>query len=139
MNNVTADVSQPQRNIDSDAFRSCDAGLAHAARDDGRVRGLTAAAGQDAFGSEEAVNILRPGLLPNQYHLLTGCAQFFGQIRIEHAFAGCGTRGCGQAVGDGFVTAVGIERRVQQLLEYFGFDAQQRLVLADQPFPEHVH
>ena len=135
---MAADLCQSQRDIYVDPFRAGNAGLAHAPRDDGGVRCLAAAAGQDSLGGEKAVNILGPCLLPNQYDLLAGIAQLFGKIGIEHAFAGRSTRGRRQSVCNGFVTAVRIERRVQQLLQYLRFDSQQRLFLADQALIEHV-
>ena len=63
-------VMVPAGIIDADRAGAGDAGLAHAARDHGGVRGHAAARGEDAFGGVHAVDVLRRGLHPHQDDLL---------------------------------------------------------------------
>ena len=138
MNDVVADLREPQRRVHFDAFGAGDTGLAHAACDDGRVGGLAAAARQDALGGEEAVDVFRPRLLANEDHLLASIAEFLGEVGIEDAFARRGARRGRQARRERLRDALRVESRVQQLLEQLGVDAQQRLLTRDQFLGEHV-
>ena len=52
--------------IDAQRAGAGDAGLAHAARNHGGVRGHAAAGGEDAFGGVHAVDVLRRGLHAHQ-------------------------------------------------------------------------
>ena len=56
--------------IDADRAGAGDAGLAHAARHHGGVRGHAAARGENAFGGVHAVDVLGRGFDPHQDHLL---------------------------------------------------------------------
>ena len=58
--------------VDADAAGADDAGPAHAARDDGRVAGLAADRGQNAFRHVHAVNIVGRGFLADQKHRAAG-------------------------------------------------------------------
>ena len=132
-----ADPGQPRPAVDGDALGAGDAGLAHAAGDHGGVRGLAAAAGQDALGGEEAVDVLRLGLLAYQDHLLAGTAEHLGLVGVEHAAAAGGAGRGRQALGQRRLAVVRVEARMQELLQQGGIDPQQRLVLADQPLGVH--
>ncbi len=61
-----ADAHGAGRVVDAQRARAGDAGLAHAARDHGRVRGHAAARGEDALGGVHAVDVLGRGLDPHQ-------------------------------------------------------------------------
>jgi hypothetical protein len=66
--------------IDADACRAGDAGLAHAARHHGGVRGHAAARGQDAFGGVHAVDVFRAGLDAHQDDLARRPAASLGLV-----------------------------------------------------------
>ncbi len=87
MNELVTNAGQAQRHVDVDSLGARHTGLTHAARYNGRVRSLAAAARQNALGSEEPVNILGPGLLAHENDLLATTAELFGQVSIEDAFA----------------------------------------------------
>ena len=53
-----------------------------------------------------------------------------GGVGVEHRRARGRARRGGQALGDHVALGVGIERRVEQLVERRGIDAQHRLLLA---------
>ena len=59
-------VMVPRGVVDAQRAGAGDAGLAHAARDHGGVRGHAAAGGEDAFGRVHAVDVLGRGLDPHQ-------------------------------------------------------------------------
>ena len=61
-----ADAHRAAAVIDANGAAAGDAGLAHAARDHGGVRGHAAAGGENAFGGVHAVNVFRAGLDPHQ-------------------------------------------------------------------------
>ena len=78
--------------IDAQRAGAGDAGLAHAARDHGRMRGHAAARGQDAFGGVHAVNVLRRGFDPHQDDLAALALERLGLFGGEHDFAAGGAR-----------------------------------------------
>ena len=111
-----------------------DAGLAHAARDDGRMRGHAAARGQDAFGGMHAVDVFRAGFHPHQNDLVSVGLQPRGVIRREHDLAGSRARRSRQAGGDDLALGFRIDGRMQQLVERGRLDAADGFFLADQSF-----
>ncbi len=128
-----------QLHVHGDPLGAGHAGLAHAPRHHGGMGGLATAAGENALGGEEAVDVLGLGLLAQQDHLLALVAQLLGAVGIEDHVAAGGARRGGQSLGQWAVLGTGIETRVEHLLQVLGIDAQQRLVLGDQPFPLHLH
>ncbi len=138
VDDVLADVRLAQRHVDDDALGAGDAGLAHAAGDDRRVRGLAAAARQDALRGEEAVDVFGARLFAHQDHVVADLAHLLGQVRIENTLAGRRARRCGQARRDRRAGLVAIEARMQQLLEQLRVDPQQGLLLVDQALFEHL-
>ena len=115
--------------IDPERARAGDAGLAHAARDHGRVRGHAAARRQDALGGVHAVDVLRRSLDPNQNDLLAVGLELGRLVGIEHDLAGGRARRRRQAVGDHVALGLGIDGRMQQLVERAGLDPRHRLFL----------
>jgi len=138
LDHLLAREGDASRRLHSDAFGPGDAGLAHAARHDGRVGSLAAAARQDALGSEEAVDVLGLGLLADQDHLDALAAERLGAVGIEHGLAARRTRRGGQPGGQRLALVPGIEAREQHLLELRGIDPRERLVLRQQPFLMHL-
>ena len=67
--------------VDVERLGAADAGAAHAAGHDGRVRGLAAAAGQDAPGGDHAVQVVGVGLLADQDHVLAALGPLDGGRR----------------------------------------------------------
>ena len=80
------------------------------------------------------MDVLRRGLDPHQDDLAAVGLQLGGFIRREHDLARGRARRRRQAGGDHVALGVGIDGRVQQLVERSGIDPRHRIVLADQPF-----
>ena len=124
--------------VDAHVARARDAGLAHAARHHGGVAGHAAGRGQDAFRGVHAVDVLGAGLAAHQDHLLAGPRLLLGLVGGEHDLARRGARRGRQALGDHLARGLGIERRMQELVERGRHDARHGLLLVDQPFLHHV-
>lgn len=60
----------PPFGVDLQLLRAAHARLAHAAGDDGGVRGLAAAGGEDALGGDHAVEVVGVGLAADEDDLL---------------------------------------------------------------------
>ena len=85
--------------VDLQVLRAGDAGLAHAAGDDGRVGGHAAVAGDDALGLHEAVDVVGVGLPAHQDDLLALGAPLLGLVGVEDRLAHAGARRGAQAGG----------------------------------------
>jgi hypothetical protein len=133
-----ADHRAARDDVDDDGLAAGDAGLAHAARHHRRVRGLAAAAGQDALRLEEAVDVLGLGLLAHQDDALAGAAARFRRVGVEDDLAGGGAGRGRQALRQRLAAEAGRELRHQQLLQHGRVDAGDGALLADQALAEHL-
>ena len=122
LDDLVADVRHPLRGADHDAFGTGDAGLAHATGNHGGVRGLATATGENALGSEEAVDVFGLGLFAHQDHGFTRPALALGAIGVEHGMAGGGSRRCRQPLRHGTDFGGGVETREQHLFKRVGID-----------------
>ena len=84
---MLADDCPALGHVDNDAFRPRHARLAHAARDYGGMRCLTAATGQNAFGGKKTVDVFRSGLLTHEDDLFAAVTELFRQVGVEDALA----------------------------------------------------
>ena len=114
-----------------DAQRACarNAGLAHAARHDGSVRGHAAARGEDALGRVHAVDVFGRCLDAHQDDLPAVGFELRRLVRRKNDLAGCGAGRRRQAGRDDAPMRARIDRRVQQLIEGERIDAQDGVVL----------
>ena len=103
--------------IDADRAGAGNAGLAHAARDHGGVRGHAAARREDALGGVHAVDIFRRGFDPHQDDLLALGLQLGGFVGREHDLAGGGAGRSRQAGGDHLAMRARVDGRMQELVE----------------------
>ncbi len=135
-----AHIGDAPAHVHADPLGTGHAGLAHAAGDHGGVGGLAAAGGEDALGGEEAVDVLGLGLLAHQDHVQREFApHLLGAVGVEHGDAGGRTRGGGQARGHGCGLDLGVKVGEEHLLQQVRLDAQQGLLLGDQPLADHLH
>ncbi|CAM5529829.1 hypothetical protein SNARM312S_07686 [Streptomyces narbonensis] len=118
--------------VDLELLGAADTGLAHAAGDDGGVRGLAAARGEDALGGDHAVQVVRVGLASDQDDLLAGAGPLDRGVRVEDGLADGGARGGGDAAPDLLDLRVLVELREHELRELGAGDALERLGLVDQ-------
>ena len=84
------------------------------------------------------MNIFRLGFLADENDFLAGAAQHFRLVCIEDATAAGGAGRGRQALGQRYLIMVWVEARMQQLFEVGRIDAEQGLILADQPFGVHL-
>ena len=118
--------------VDADGAAAGDAGLAHAARHHGGVRGHAAPGGQNAFRGVHAVNVFRAGLDADQDDGAAVGLQLGGFIRRKHDLAGRRTGRRRQAGRDHVALGLGIDGRVQQLIQRSRIDPHHRVLLRDQ-------
>ena len=124
--------------VDTNAAGARDARLAHAARDDRRMRGHSTAGGENAFGRMHAVDIFRARFDAHKNDLMAGAFQRLGFIRIEHDLSRRRAWRRRQSRREHIALSLGIDRRMQQLIEPAELDAQQRFVAVDQALLRHL-
>ena len=126
------------RIVDADRAGARDAGLAHAARDHRRMRRHAAARRHEAFGGVHAVNVLGARLDAHQDRLAPRLTRRRGVVGGEHDLAARGAGRGGEARRQGRVLRLGIEGRMQHLLERGRLDPRDRVLARDQPFVGHL-
>ena len=85
-----------------------------------------------------AVDVLGAGLDAHQHDLAALGLHVLGVFGREHDLAGRRAGRGRQAGADDVAFRLGIDGRVQQLVERGGIDADDRLLARDQPFPGHL-
>lgn len=124
--------------VDLDLLGAADARLAHAARHDGGVRGLSAARGEDALGGDHAVQVVGVGLAADQDDLLAGARPLDRGVRVEDGLADGGARGGGDAPPEQPGRRGVVEAREHQLGELGAVDPLERLRLVDEPLVDEL-
>ena len=128
--------------VDLQRLGTRDAGQAHRARDDRRVRGRAAARRQHALRGQHAVHVVRAGLDPHQDDRVAGLLRRDRAVRIEDRLAD-GSAGrrvealAQQSVPHRRLCRL-VEARQQQLHDLRGIDALNRLLPRDQVLAGHV-
>ena len=89
---VATDSRDPALEVDRQLAATGNTGLAHPAGDQRRVRGDPTVGREDAFGCDQAVDVIRARLPANKDHVLTGVRPGLGGVRVEHRMAGSSTR-----------------------------------------------
>ncbi|CEG08892.1 hypothetical protein BN961_02312 [Afipia felis] len=131
---AVADRHRAATVIDADAARAGNTRLAHAARHNGSVRGHAAARGEDALGGVHAVNVFRRRFDAHQHDLAAIGMQLGSFIRGEHDLTGRSAGRGRKARRHHIALGIGIDGRVQQLIERSRLDAGHRILLRDQAF-----
>ena len=124
--------------VDAQIPGAGDARPSHAAGDHRGMAGHAAAGRQHAGGGMHAVDILGAGLGADQDHLLALGGAVLGLIGAEDGAAGRRPWRGRQAAGDDLARGLGIEGRMQELVEGGGLDARDGLALVDQPLVHHI-
>ena len=127
--------------VDLQVAGARNAALAHAARNDGRVRSHTAARGQNAVCGVHALQVFRRGFDADEDRLFTLFGPFFGVVGEEYDLPRSGARGGGQPLCDdvGLFQRFLVEYRVQQFVQLGRFHAQNGGRSVDQTLFEHFH
>ena len=120
-----------------------DAARTHAARDDCRVRGLTAADSKDALRELHALDVLRRGLETDKDDLLACLAFLDGVLSREDDGTCSGAGGCSDTLADDvvlvcFLERLGIELRVQEHVEGLRVNLHERFLLGDHALVDEV-
>ena len=125
--------------INLQATRAGNAGTPQAARNNRRMAGHPAACRQYALCGMHAVNIFGAGFDADQYDRLAHIVEAFRRVGVEHNLARCRARGRGQARRQHIARCVGIQCRVQQLVERRRLAPQHCRVRANQTGFRHMH
>ena len=117
-----------------------DAARAHAARDDSRVGGHTAADGQDALRVVHAFDVFRAGLQTDENDLVAGLGHVGRSLCREDDLAAGSAGRCSKTRADdlGLLESGRVERRVQQRVEALRVDHRDSLFLGDHAFVDEV-
>ncbi len=108
------------------------------------MTGRASLAGQDAFGSQHAVHVIRLGEGTDHNHVLATLAPLLSQVGIEgnhtHRRAGGSIDAFGQslAMGSGLPLGFHIKLRVEQGIHIGRLNTHDGLFTADQAFIGHV-
>ena len=78
------DLERARGHVDRERVAPRDAGLAHPAGDDGRVRGHPAVRGEDAAGVDEPVDVVRRRLPADEDDVLARAPLLLGEVGVEH-------------------------------------------------------
>ena len=135
---VLADAERPRRHVDRQLLAARDTRLAHAPRDDGRVRGHPAVGGEHPGRVDEPVDVVGSRLPAHEDDALARLAALLGGVRVEHDRARCRTRGRIQPTRGHLDRCIGIDHRVQELVELARIDARDRLLARDEPLVDHL-
>ena len=133
-----ADAERPCPDVDRERVAAGDARLAHAARDDRRVGGHAAVRGQHAPRVDEAVDVVRRRLPAHEDDVLAGPAALLGEIRVEHDRPRGRARRRVQSRRDDLDLRVGVDHRVEELVELARVDPGDGLLARDQPLVRHL-
>ncbi len=117
--------------VDAQRVAARNARLAHSARHDGGVRRRAAFCGEDAFGRDHAVHVVRRGLVAHEDRLASKLLPRDGVVRREHGLARgrAGRRVEPLAHGAGLL--VRIDARVKELIERLRVDHSDGAALID--------
>src|SRR5260221_2499051 len=130
--------------VDVQRFRAHDAALAPAARNNCGVRSLPARCGEDALRHGHAADVFGAGFAADENHLLALRGPLFGFVCGEADLADSGAGHGVNAVRDDFAAQrfllhFGIDHWIEEAVDIFGVDAQDRFFLCDEVFVGHVH
>ena len=124
--------------VDLEPLAAGDARLAHAARDDGRVRRHAAVRGEDALRLDQPVDVVGRRLPADEDHRLAGLAALLGAVGVEDDLAASGAGRGVEALRRDLELGVRVEARMQELVELARVDPGDGLFPLDQALRRHV-
>ena len=134
---VLPDARDSRLQVERQRVAARNARLPHAARDDGRVRGHAAVDGEDPLRRDHPVDVVGRRLPAHEDHVLA-LAPLDRGVCVEDDLAARRARACVETRRGDVVLVVGVEHRVEQLVELRGVDPRDRVIARDQPFVDHV-
>ena len=102
------------------------------------MRGHAAARGEDGLRGVHAANVLRAGLDAHQNHLAPLAGELHRLLGAKHDLAASRAGRGGEAAGQNGVSDLGVDGRMQQLVERGRVDSHQGVVARDEPFVRHI-
>ena len=135
---VDRDGHRLRRVVDRDGAHARDARLAHPTRDDRGVARHASARREDPAGRLHPVDVLGRRLDAHEDDRLALPRAALGLVGAEHDVAARRARARGETVREDALRRLGVERRVQALVDAPRVDAHHRLVLRDEAFLGHV-
>jgi hypothetical protein len=137
VNPHVADGERAMLEVDLQLLAPDDRALAHAAGDDGGVARHSTARRQHRARGNDAVKVLRRGLIADEDHALSLLRPMLGDVGIEYRDAAgrAGTRR--QAGGDWLRPHRAVDDGVEKLVELVGRDPAHGRFLIDQSFIDH--
>mmetsp|Transcript_34408 Transcript_34408/g.111967 ORF Transcript_34408/g.111967 Transcript_34408/m.111967 type:complete len:633 (-) Transcript_34408:787-2685(-) len=118
---------------------SRDTGPSHAACHHGSMASHTTTRGQDPLGSVHPTDVLRAGLDAHQQHALPIQTEALGLAGVENHFAAGGTRRGGQPLGHNALRSLGVQSRMQHLVQALRLQAHDGLRMRDETLIGQVH
>ena len=112
--------------------------LAHAARHHRGVGRHPAGSREDPLRGIHAVDVVRVGLVSHQDHVASRRFHLHRLVRIEHHLTHRGAGRGGQPLGQHGDGGLGIDARVQQLVELARLHPEERLPLRNQSLVDHL-
>ena len=138
MQRPSGDAQRFARGINLKAASTRYARTAHATCDNRRMARHAATCGQNAGCGVHAVNVFWAGFNAHQNDGLAALFPFVGSVGVKHNFA----RSCAgrrrQARGQHIAHSIGIQRRVQQLVQRHRVHPQDSLVRGDEASVGHI-
>ena len=135
---LAVDLEEAADDVDLQLVGTAHRGRAHAARHDGGVAHEPAARREDALGRDHAVQVVGRRLRPHEDDVFAELAVVLGEVggEVDPTDGRAGRRV--EALGDRGVLGLGVELRVQQLVELRRLHAQHRLALVDEALFLHL-
>ncbi len=134
---MAADGRDSPLQVDRQVGAAGDAGLAHPARDERRVRGDAAVGGEDALRGDQPVDVVGARLPANEDHVLALWARASAVSASKTAWP---TAAPGEAASPLATTSYDgarVERRVEKMVELGRVDPRNRVVAAQQSLLDH--
>ena len=124
--------------VNLECVNAANTGSTHATSDNSCMRSLAAMGGKNAFSSNHASKIVGSGFPTNQNGLATFLSSLYGIVGGEYSFTNSSTRRSVEALGNYIVVSLGIELRMQQLIELLRVYALYSFFLGDKAFLLHL-
>ena len=138
LQDARADADRAAFGVDLQRAGAAHARTAHAARDDGGVRGHAAARRDDGLGGVHALDVFGAGLDADEDDGHALGRERYRVGRLEHDLADGGAGRGRQALDEDIAHGVVGDGGMQQLVELRRVEAQHGFLLGDQAFAAHV-
>ena len=115
-----------------------DGRLAHAAGDDGRMRGHPAMGGEDALRPDQPMDVVGSRLPPDEDDVFSGPSTILRDVGVEDDLTGRSAGRGVEALRNDLDLRRRVDHRMEELVELAGSILRDRLVPRDEPVLRHV-